>query len=290
MNRRKSNISPLIAARIRPARRPPRGVGPGGSTAALRIVQGDKAGDARPATPAPENNTAEIKELHRTADALRGADEALGRVHDRLAYLRGLLQAANKGRRRPPRSAAGLQQQIDSVLDSIDVIIDEAARDSAGRSLLGGEWGPGSASRTEVGSKRPSSTRGERGRTGEKKCAGFLEFLRSTGTKAASRAEPAEILAIVEANAAKIATQRQQLKALLSERVLPLLGTLEVTEENLNASKTAGQNADFVVSIGQISGAEALIHRLHIDGPGANQARAIYSSSARLSIHRDDEG
>jgi hypothetical protein len=287
LNRRKSNISPLVSARIRPTRRPPFGGAPGGSTRGLRITRDDKPADRSPPPTEIRDISNEIGEVRRTAETLRNADEALGRVHELLKGLAGLLLVAKENRRRRPGASAGLQQVIDSTLDAVDAII-QAAQGGDGGQFLEGDWGTraGSGRKGTGGERRHAramSGRGEAGNSG-----GFLAMLRSRGAKSLDRCEPAEVLAIVDENAAKIAGQRKELTAFLDEKVLPLLSTLEVTDENIRSNQTVQGDADFAVSAGQITGGDVLINACRLDGPKTGSGLEANPSASGFTIHHGD--
>jgi hypothetical protein len=219
---------------------------------------------------------------------LRHVDEALGRVHELLRGLAGLLQVAKEGRRRRPGASADLQQVIDSTLDAVHAIIQTAQDGDVGQ-FLEGDWGAhaGSGKRSIHGERshaRAMSGRGDAGNSG-----GFLAMLRSRGAKSLGRAEPAEILAIVDDNAAKIAEQRKALAAFLDEKVLPLLSTLAVTDENIRSNQTVLQDADFAVSAGQITGGDVLLNACRLNGPRAGLSPEANPPDSRFTIHHGDD-
>jgi hypothetical protein len=251
----------------------------------LRITRGDKPADRSLPPREIRDVSNEIGAVRRTAETLRNADEALGRVHELLKGLAGLLFVAKENRRRRPGASAGLQQVIDSTLDAVDAII-QAAQGGDGGQFLEGDWGAGSGRNSTGGERRHAramSGRGEAGNSG-----GFLAMLRSRGAKSLDRAEPAEILAIVDENAAKIAGQRKELAAFLDEKVLPLLSTLEVTDENIRSNQTVLGDADFAVSAGQITGGDVLINACRLDGPKAGSGLEANPSASGFTIHHGD--
>jgi hypothetical protein len=260
LNRRKSKITPLVAARMRPARRPPFTAGCDRVATGLRIARAEKSVALTPAPLPDDTLSAELEEVRQTADALRSATAALDRILGLLMTLGEMLRSAREGRRRPPRASANLQQNIDSTLDAIDALI-EGSPDSGGRPLLAvnstfpaalrREGAGPKARRAEKDSKRADTNTSPR----------FLAMLRSAGAKSADRTDPAEMLAIVEGSAAKIASQRAELDGFLNGKVLPLLAMLEVTQENVRATQSAQHDTDFATAAGQITGGDALLNR-----------------------------
>jgi hypothetical protein len=287
LNRRKSNISPLVAARIRPTRRPPFGSAGDGSGGGLRISRSDKTADAPPPSLPDSNVSAELEEVRRTAESVRSADAALGRIHDLLMKLAGSLRPAREGRRRPPRASAILQHEIDTTLDAIDAII-QGTSGYDNRMLLASEWTPGATPRDGSASRGSGRVDGMPERSGKENPPRFLAVLRSKGAKSAGRAEPAEMLAIMEGHAAKIAAQRKHLEAFLNEKVLPLLRMLEIAEENVLANQSVLHDADFAASAGQVTGAEVLLNLCRADELNPGLATEVNPLAARLTIHHGD--
>jgi len=288
LNRRKSNISPLVAARIRPARRPPFGGGSQAVAGSLRVVHGDATARPSSAPPPEASLAAELDEARRAEESLHCVDEALGRIHELLTNLGGVLRPVKGPRRRPPLVSTALQQAIDSTLDAIDAIIG-AAQERDGRPLLGNELDPDKVPGEGAGSPGPGRgrTKGKRTRTGNP--GGFLAALRSGGPKSVGRVEPAEILAILDDSTARIASHRAQIEVFLDERIRPLLGTLEVARENAHANRIALRDPDFAASLGQITGAEALLNLSHIEGLDASAEWETNPLAARFTLHHNNE-
>ncbi len=131
--RKKTNISPLVSARVRPIRIAPNGLPVEFGTA--RPGRGRAMGmrTASPPTPPPIGNEADPKatKLRQTLQAVRSASVALGQIHRLLRDLEKTLRRAKESHRKSPAGTKTLQDRIDSTMQAVDAVLLGAGDDLA---------------------------------------------------------------------------------------------------------------------------------------------------------------
>lgn len=259
MTRRKTDISPLIAARLKPVRKPPAFTSNNQQACELKLVHGG----GPEAEPPKDRWTAAREELRGTAAALRLADESLGRIQSRLLELGRIVGVAKELRRRPPQTTTALQTEIDAALDALEDLVESTALN--GVKLLRGDWSPqmgdSFAEDAESQGCRRACAEAMDTRRLVGTRSGFLSLLRTGNAKAADRTDLFELHAIIEDALTQLADQREQVVGFLHRQVEPLLHEIEVARENAAAAHSLFADPDFISGVGNLSGAHAVAHK-----------------------------
>ena len=287
MRGRKKNISPLVAARVRPVRQAPADCLHGDAAGRLRISRVGKSGDVPHISQAADENIGAREEVRRSATALHATEAALGKMSDLLGELEKTIDEACGVYRRPPGSASALQATIDSTLDAIDNVVNSV--EFGGRKLLSERW-PGTF---EDAILREDSISCENGKAGFPDVdtrrfhggpGGFLASLRSGAARSVACAALDEIRAVIQASMAELTQQREQLVTFLSTQVGPVIDALEVAGENVAAAENILDDADFALQVGRMTGADVLLNTSHRQRPVSSPTRSV-----RLSEFQADD-
>ncbi len=284
MTRRNKDISPLVAARLKPVSKPPAQASQDSRPCELKLVNHHE----RPVEEPQDRWTAAREELRGTAAALRMADESLGEIQSRLLELGRLIGVAKELRRRPPQTTAALQTEIDAALDAIEELAEGAAFN--GIKLLRGDWSPqmgaGFAEDAESQDCRRACTEAMDTRRLVGRSSGFLSLLRTGNAKAADRTDLFELHAIIEDALTQLADQREQIVAFLRRQVEPLLHEIEVARENAAAAQTLFDDPEFISGVGNLSGAHAVAWKF--ENPPKKSAGVPCRIPPHLRIVNDD--
>ncbi len=260
---RKKNISPLVAARVRPIRQAPGGSAFGSPAWSLSLNRVGKSGDAAHLSQAADENISAREEVRHSATALHVTEAALGKMSDLLTALSRVVEEASGLHRKPPGSAKALQGAIDSTLDAIDAVVDRV--EFGGRKLLEEDWpetfegavlhGESVSDENAEVSLPDVDTRRFHGGPG-----GFLAALRSGGAKSVAVVGLEEILEVIQASISALSEQRDQLATFLNTQVRPVIEALEVASENVSAAENVLDDADFALQAGRMTGADVLLN------------------------------
>jgi len=254
--RKKTNISPLIAARMRPMRLAPSGLPAG---AGLRkIARPDSPGVGHDSSPAREAVGHGPEGMLEAVSAVRASLSGLEEIHGLLRELEKSLRRAKEGRRRPPAGARALQQQVETTTAAIDAIIHRMA---------GNGLAPAESERAPEGSLEALLGRRaveESCSAGPAKGQSFLSAIRAGGAQSLERASVAEVHAIVVQAVSRVHAQCRDLSAFLAERLEPAWREAEIAAENGAAARAAVRDSEFSTIAGRISGGELLLHVLNL--------------------------
>lgn len=266
MNRRTSPIPTLIAARVRPVRRPPSAAAAPRGRARLRLHNGGATPDVVPdqtVAGGPLAST-DLEDARRVAAALRVADSALGEIQARLSALAELMPASDSRRRLSPQAVVSLQVEIDAAIEAVRAIVDGAEYE--GRALLKGRWSTAIGESSFpiqrallIESMSPPSL----GSAG----VGFLASIRD-GAKNSLRGGCLQtVRAIVHAASAQAARQRIAVAAFLEEVLKPVLAASEIAAENARAVENALFDPAFALQMGQVTRADVFLAAAVVSAP-----------------------
>ncbi len=268
--RKKSHIPALLAANIRPVRRPPGRTAPGSPP--VRLASADEPPPNKlPAVSAERSPQFEDDDLARLVTGLRLAGRAVGLIHRLLLDLEKLLEPEHPQRRRSPREIAALQDALDAILDRIDRAANEARCE--GRLLLDGNWcvplpGPRHADRPSL---RIQCLKTDRlGRAG----LGMLSAARSGGPADLRRGRLGLVRSITAAAIELVAGQRDEIAA-FSSLLAELPPAPAVAAENHAAAAAAHDDADFAAATSRLNRLDALLHSRSEATPTRRQAPSL---------------
>lgn len=258
MPRKTSHIPTLLAANIRPVRRPPGSATPGPPRMRLAPAAEPPASSIPTASPTSTDPVPELEndEIAGLVAGLRQAGRAVGQIHRLLIDLERLFQPDHEQRRRSPKEIAALQDALDAILDRIDRTA-EGARFN-GRPLLDGAWsvslpGPKNVDRPCL---RLSCLKTDRlGRT----TLGVLSTARTGGPADLRCGRFGLVRCITAAALEMVAGQRDEITA-FSSLLAELPPTPAIAAENHSAAATAHDDADFAAATGRLNRLDALLH------------------------------
>ncbi len=263
MSRKRSNIPTLLAGRVRPPRRAPKGGG--GGSAVLRVQRGEDV-SAAAHRPRPDFEHGALARAARgAAEAATYAESAMGEITACLEALADLLRpGGRRARRRSPKELDTGQAAVDAAVNAIDRIIDATRHD--GYELLKGAWATslpdvehGCTHTFRLGSLEPSRLGSSR--------VGFLSSAVTGGTRSLGRVGHAVAHAVVRAAVAEVMRCREELSAFSSEAVDPLLRALEVAAENVCASEKSSIDSDLAIEASRLTQIDALLAGSQQDQP-----------------------
>lgn len=271
--RKKTDISPLIAARMRPIRLAPNGLPAGIHVSRPRLAAGAKM--QCPAAVLATAKTADQK-ASRMLDAIsavRTASAALEEIHRLLHDLEKVLRRAAESRRRPPSGMKVLQDRIDATMKAIDAVVHNIADESIVPVELRQRYAQ--TKTTSVGdppTRDPCPTLEladlDRGRS-------LLSMIRAGGAQSLERASVAQVHAIVRQTASQVHAQRRELELFLVERLGPACGEVGVAAENRAAALAATDDSEFSGEVSHMTGAELLLHILNLRAEQRRKAEPL---------------
>ncbi len=273
MIRKPTDIAPLVAARVRPKRRPPLRTPPSGPGASLRISHGprtdaDQLKSPKPATslsastPAPLDERGRVLEIRRAAEAFSVADKAIGRISAHLLKLKELNRPASGIHRRSPREAVLIQEQTDYQLRAIDDIVADTTFD--GRKMLTGKWflqvsDSGVEKNAHIG-KSVHIDSMETSKLGTAQ-AGFLSSLATGEANAPIRSQNNMIRVIIESALSQVVENCDRLLAFASQTLEPLLQSIVIAEENAKAAQNVANDGEFALGTSQVTRSDVLAEK-----------------------------
>jgi hypothetical protein len=278
LSSRKSKMPFLIAASLRPTRRPPATAEAG---AVLRLAS-DRDEDGTPAFPdattvslavPPAALAAALEDGQQALRACRAAEEAICRIQSVLNKLEGLTRLGGRANRRSPKQVARVQSGIDAAVDEVERIV--AGTECAGRRILDGTW---SVLLTEPTSGRRSLVRiGSFSAEGLGTArVGFLSAIRSGGAGSVHRAGLRSVRAIICSAGESVSRYGEELRSLLTGVIAPLTDAAAVAVENADAARRVAGDADFTVQTGRLKQVDVLA--------STSQRGSRLSLSNRLSV------
>ncbi len=279
MSGRKSKMPSLIAASLRPTRRPPL---PAGAGAVLRLASDRDPGDTPVFSEPPAALAAALEDGQRALRACRVAEEAICRIQPVLDKLEELIRSVGPRSRMSPKQVARVQSGVDAAVDEIERIVEGTECD--GHLILDGTW---SAMLTEPASGRRSLVRIGSFSTGGLGSAreGFLSSIRSGGAGSLHRAGMRSVRAIIRSAAASVSRHGEELGLLRTAVIAPSTDASAVAAENADAAGKVAGDADFAVQTGRLKQVDVLAN--------TSQQGSRLTLSNRLSVlnvmHEDDE-
>ncbi|MCB9852618.1 MAG: hypothetical protein H6819_05945 [Phycisphaerales bacterium] len=232
MTRKRTNDRPLLAARLRPFRRPPR---PTGVAPALRLNHGVS-------TPLPTAHPvlASLSVAERTAEALHLSLEVFARIIGEVSEIDML------AKRRIATYAS--QSDVNAIAADCEraiAAIESASTctDALGIPLFDGAWHSDLLDGMGRFSSRVTLPRVAVDSLGSDGVGGRLSSVGPDGASCLLLENPAIASAIVRSSALWLAAERERVFRILAEVIEPLVAELEVIEANTASTQMAGDAA-----------------------------------------------
>lgn len=278
MKRPKQEIQPLLAAKLRPQRRPPIVATGGPAAPRLRLDRGPDRHRSSDVEAKQRDSRAILANVQQIFGALTAARCSIATG---LMHLREMATCIRDAERCGPASHefdAG-QQRLDELLESIGSVATNTNHD--GRPLLDGSW---SANLREAGSPEnralnlPSL---KLNHLGTDSTGARLASLATGGGLALARREFRRSLGVIERATRMLRRAQAEIDAFLAEVVEPLQSALSVAMENATSSVTAQADIGFAAEVGRLTRGDALLAAADAERKQRIEARP----GLRLSNH-----
>ncbi len=279
MTRKRTNDRPLLAARLRPFRRPPRPASAAHDAPTLRLNHGGKA-PAASAHPV----LASLAIAEAAANALHLALEVFARAIGEVSELDDL------GRR--CLSSGDATAQVPGIIADCArslSAIDQAAscRDASGATLMDGAWFADLLDGMGKFYTRVTLPRVATSLLGSDGVGGRLSQVGPIGNSCGLLENPAVAMAIIRSAALWLAAERERVFRILAEVLEPLVAELEVIEANTTAVQLAGDST-LASELANVTKLHALANAKTIESPEVTRS-VNHDSPNSLRIRRDDE-
>ena len=283
LSRNGSKIRPLVAARVRAARRPP--VDPNNEKDTyLRLVRPDQA-DALPETGAPARVRASLAAVRRARaleDALRLALEGFDTVESTVRQIERILSGERSGRRPTWPASEPVFVQVQRLIESIDQFTERVR--VGGRRLFDGDFRievscavTGCSACIQIPSLRSD-------RLGRPPLADVATAI-SNGASHRTSLNVCDAIRIARGAVDYVADKGRLVAAFLHEESARILAAAEAAYENARAADSATRDVDFARSTGRVTALQALAARGSRDAP----ATIGGSTTPNLTVVRDED-
>ncbi len=256
MKRSKHDIQPLLAARLRPQRRPPIASGKGNAAPRLRLNRGADTENSIEVDSQRRDCRALLASVQQILGALTAARTSVATISLHLREIAASVRAAERSRRSAGEPHA-IQGRIDDLIEAIASVARSAVCD--GQPLLDGAW---STSLCETGTQKhrtlnlPTLQPNQLGADS----SGFtLASLTTGGDLAIARQDFRKCLAVIERAARAIDRVESDTDSFLAEIVHPLQSALSVALENTTSSITALTDRSLATDVGRLTRSDALL-------------------------------
>lgn len=267
LSRKKSNIRPLLAARVGTVRRAPTASDPIHSNVVLRIDLGSREWGGEHASDCATIDTAaldaSIEHLEMIAKAIQRADDGLADVLALLADLAEILNAPDSSRGGVTFGASVRQVHVDGILESIDHLV-EGLRFGGSR-LFDGRFVMELERLSDGGCASERLPSLETRALGDG-AAGTLSLLSGDrpGGSAKVNLETARVIAGRAAE--QVRQSRQRVATFAEETVMQALTSLRIAQENVSATNRAAEDVEFAVRASRVTAVDALLSRSEAAG------------------------
>lgn len=258
MNRKESKIRPLLAARLKPRRRPPLADGLRSTAPTLRLSH-----DARPSEVSLLSSTSDkcitaLKHARQTAAALRAALDAIELIQRHLIRLNNLTYSANNTSQPARDDLETRQIEVDREIQAIDRIANSTTFE--GDQLLNGKWSATLADPSGNGAQSLRIPCMLSCDLGNKQIGGLIASLASGGEQTFQNGNSARILAVTRCALLQTVAIRDEVSLYLKNIAEPLIGALNVAAANVNAVQVSIEQTDWVNQVSRLTKLDALTH------------------------------
>lgn len=255
MKRSRHPVQPLLAAKLRPRRRPPIAVAGGPPTPRLRLDRGSTPAEPIDADSKERDCRAILANVHRIFGALTAARSS---VATGLLRLRELEASVRTAERLEPATLESdpKQQHVDQLLAAIGSLATNTLHE--GRPLLDGAW---SVNLCEAGSPthRTLNLPSLQPMVLGADSSGIGIASLSTGESLAlARRDFSGSLGVIQRASRALSRAQADIESFLLEVVEPLQSALFIAMENAASSITARADAGFAAEVGRLTRSDAL--------------------------------